>query len=258
MSSCRWFTPECPPPTAATMRSKPSAASASKIASIIGPTNCPAASANAWPSPAPSPPAPPSSWQTNRPGNLDSRTGEEIMGIFDTLWRAGNTILVVTHEEMIARHARRIVRLRDGHRGGRDPGVHDASGGAMNFWVELSEGLRIAWDAIRANKLRSLLTTLGIIIGVVTVTLMGTVIDGLNRAFTNSIAMLGADTFYISRTGWFVESYEEWKRLGSRPPITLRQARQIQELLPPGRFVAPVAETRAPSAMATGVPTASW
>jgi putative ABC transport system ATP-binding protein len=47
-------------------------------------------------------------------GNLDSRTGEEIMAIFDTLWQAGNTILVVTHEEMIARHARRIVRLRDG------------------------------------------------------------------------------------------------------------------------------------------------
>ncbi|MCL4178063.1 MAG: ABC transporter ATP-binding protein [Verrucomicrobia bacterium] len=47
-------------------------------------------------------------------GNLDSRTGEEIMAVFDTLWRAGNTILVVTHEEMIARHARRIVRLLDG------------------------------------------------------------------------------------------------------------------------------------------------
>jgi putative ABC transport system ATP-binding protein len=47
-------------------------------------------------------------------GNLDSRTGEEIMAIFDGLWRAGNTILVVTHEEMIARHARRIVRLLDG------------------------------------------------------------------------------------------------------------------------------------------------
>jgi putative ABC transport system ATP-binding protein len=47
-------------------------------------------------------------------GNLDSRTGEEIMAIFDALWRAGNTILVVTHEEIIARHARRIVRLHDG------------------------------------------------------------------------------------------------------------------------------------------------
>jgi putative ABC transport system ATP-binding protein len=47
-------------------------------------------------------------------GNLDSRTGEEIMTIFDGLWRSGNTILVVTHEESIARRARRIVRLRDG------------------------------------------------------------------------------------------------------------------------------------------------
>jgi putative ABC transport system permease protein len=116
----------------------------------------------------------------------------------------------------------------------------------MRFFVELSEGLWIAWDAIRANKMRSLLTTLGIIIGVVTVTLMGTVIDGLNRAFLNSIAMLGVDTLYISRTGWFVESYEEWRRLGSRREITLRQSRQIEELLPPTRAVAPVAEARAP------------
>ena len=47
-------------------------------------------------------------------GNLDSRTGEEIMTLFDTLHDAGNTIVLVTHEEDIARHARRIVRLRDG------------------------------------------------------------------------------------------------------------------------------------------------
>lgn len=47
-------------------------------------------------------------------GNLDSKTGAEIMGLFDDLWRQGHTILVVTHEEDIARHARRIVRLRDG------------------------------------------------------------------------------------------------------------------------------------------------
>ena len=47
-------------------------------------------------------------------GNLDSRTGEEIMGLFDELNRNGNTIVLVTHEEDIARHARRAVRLRDG------------------------------------------------------------------------------------------------------------------------------------------------
>ncbi len=47
-------------------------------------------------------------------GNLDSRTGAEIMALFDELWRQGNTILLVTHEENVARHARRIIRLRDG------------------------------------------------------------------------------------------------------------------------------------------------
>jgi putative ABC transport system ATP-binding protein len=47
-------------------------------------------------------------------GNLDSRTGEEIMELFERLYEQGNTIIVVTHEEDIARHARRIVRLRDG------------------------------------------------------------------------------------------------------------------------------------------------
>lgn len=47
-------------------------------------------------------------------GNLDSRTSAEIMEIFDSIFRSGNTIIIVTHEEDIARHARRIVRLKDG------------------------------------------------------------------------------------------------------------------------------------------------
>jgi putative ABC transport system ATP-binding protein len=47
-------------------------------------------------------------------GNLDSKTGEEIMQLFEDLYSQGNTLIVVTHEEDIARHARRIVRLRDG------------------------------------------------------------------------------------------------------------------------------------------------
>jgi putative ABC transport system ATP-binding protein len=47
-------------------------------------------------------------------GNLDSTTGAEIMAIFDRLHAEGNTILLVTHEEEVARHAGRIIRLRDG------------------------------------------------------------------------------------------------------------------------------------------------
>jgi putative ABC transport system ATP-binding protein len=47
-------------------------------------------------------------------GNLDSKTGEEIMALFENLYRRGNTIILVTHEADIAAHARRTVHLRDG------------------------------------------------------------------------------------------------------------------------------------------------
>jgi putative ABC transport system ATP-binding protein len=48
-------------------------------------------------------------------GNLDSKTGDEIMFLFDKLQKEGNTIILVTHEEYIAEHTDRIIRLRDGH-----------------------------------------------------------------------------------------------------------------------------------------------
>lgn len=47
-------------------------------------------------------------------GNLDSRTGEEILALFENLYEQGQTLLVVTHEDEVAQHARRCVRLRDG------------------------------------------------------------------------------------------------------------------------------------------------
>ncbi len=47
-------------------------------------------------------------------GNLDSKTGEEILALFEEIWKQDNTIILVTHDEDIARHARRIIRLRDG------------------------------------------------------------------------------------------------------------------------------------------------
>lgn len=47
-------------------------------------------------------------------GNLDTKTGEEIMQLFADLWKGGNTIILVTHEEDIAKHAHRIIKIRDG------------------------------------------------------------------------------------------------------------------------------------------------
>jgi len=60
-------------------------------------------------------------------GNLDSQTGAEIMALFDDLNARGNTIVLVTHEEDVAAHAQRIVRLRDGKI--REDRVNDARAG---------------------------------------------------------------------------------------------------------------------------------
>jgi len=63
-------------------------------------------------------------------GNLDSATGIEILALFEDLYRQGHTILMVTHEDDVARHARRCVRLRDGLIESDEPIAHPISGQA--------------------------------------------------------------------------------------------------------------------------------
>jgi putative ABC transport system permease protein len=93
----------------------------------------------------------------------------------------------------------------------------------MNLLTELHEGLRISWSAIRANKMRAGLTTLGIVIGIVTVTLMGTAIHGLNSAFLKSVSAVGTDVFYIQKFPWF--SDEPWWKVFKRREIYLADGR---------------------------------
>jgi putative ABC transport system permease protein len=116
----------------------------------------------------------------------------------------------------------------------------------MNLFSELREGLGISLDALRANKLRSALATLGIVMGIVTVTLMGAAINGLNQAFIRNVSSLGADVFYVSRFKWFNNSYEDWLSMRRRPPITLAQAETLARRLTLAQAVAPEASIEAP------------
>jgi putative ABC transport system permease protein len=111
----------------------------------------------------------------------------------------------------------------------------------MKFLAEIREGLGISWDAIRANKMRSTLATLGIVIGIVTVTLMGAAINGLDQAFLKSISTLGADVFYVSRNNWLGnDNYDTWvKTQKRRPPIRLKDAEALAKQLTLAAAVAP-------------------
>ena len=64
---------------------------------------------------------------------------------------------------------------------------------------EFVESFKIAYAQIAANRTRSFLTALGVIIGIVAVTLMGTAIGGINTGFNRSMALLGDDILYVSK-----------------------------------------------------------
>jgi putative ABC transport system permease protein len=97
----------------------------------------------------------------------------------------------------------------------------------MTLLSELREGLRISISAVLANKLRSGLTTLGIIIGILTVSLMAMAIDGLHAAFLRSVSALGSDVFYIEKFPW--ESDNAWWKYRSRRDFNLRDGKRILE-----------------------------
>jgi putative ABC transport system permease protein len=100
------------------------------------------------------------------------------------------------------------------------------------------ENLRISLAAVFANKTKSLLTALGIIIGVLSVTLMGTLISGLDRSFENSMSWLGKDILYVSRYEWFSEM--EWWEVKNRPRIKSEYVDKIKNLSKHALAVSPV------------------
>ena len=100
------------------------------------------------------------------------------------------------------------------------------------------ESFRIALTSIFSNKSRSILTALGIIIGVLSVTLMGTLISGLDRGFDKSMAFLGKDIFSISRWEWFGDA--DWWEVRNRPRMRLEYVDVIKEKSSYAEAVAPV------------------
>ncbi|MCU0642990.1 MAG: ABC transporter permease [bacterium] len=108
----------------------------------------------------------------------------------------------------------------------------------MRLLIDLWEGVKIAFQALRANKMRSLLTTLGIVIGITTVIMIHSIIMGLNAAFYTSISALGSDTLYIGKFSWM--SRTDWIEARNRKDITLkREGNAIKEYATLVKAVAP-------------------
>src|SRR5476649_1861066 len=94
---------------------------------------------------------------------------------------------------------------------------------------EFTESFRIAFAQIRANAMRSVLTALGVIIGIVAVTLMGTAIRGIDIGFQNSLAMLGNDILRVEKWPWF--SSLDWWNFANRPNIAPESAAALNRII---------------------------
>jgi len=99
----------------------------------------------------------------------------------------------------------------------------------LNFLFEIKEGLMIALKAIRANKVRAVLTTVGIVIGVSSVVLMSTAIKGIDTAFEEGISSLGSDVLYIDKWEWF--SNTEWWKIRRRKNIKLSDYDKFKDMV---------------------------
>ena len=103
---------------------------------------------------------------------------------------------------------------------------------------ELKEGLLIAFRALKANKVRTSLTMLGIFIGITVVVLMSTAIKGIDNSFQDGISALGSDVLYVDKWAWF--SNEDWWRMRNRKNIDMADFENFKELAKLPIAVAPV------------------
>ncbi len=112
----------------------------------------------------------------------------------------------------------------------------------MRRAVDLGESFRIALGAIRANKGRGALTTLGIIIGMVAVVLTMTAANGLQNAARQGFSAVGTDVFYVSRMPWIIMN--DFFLFRNRPNIELSQASELEYRLRGRGIVNPTMDTR--------------
>ena len=146
-------------------------------------------------------------------GALDSRSGAEVMALLQELASAGHTIILITHDRDVAAKARRIVEIRDGRivadsaetvPATSDPDAHDfmaamAEGVARSAspWADAGEAVRAAWRVMWVNRFRTLLTLLGIVIGVASVIVMLAVGAGTQERVIAKMAIFGTNRMYV-------------------------------------------------------------
>ena len=184
-------------------------------------------------------------------GNLDSRSQDEVLAVFKKLHSEGMTVVMVTHEESVARYASRIINIRDGAIVGDEPGAGIAVGAAATSRTqalrieekrryslgEFREHLEQAFRMMRANKARSFLSMLGVMIGVGCVIAMLALGRGARESVTEQLSRMGSNLLSVRPGSRRVHGVA--LEAGTVTRLTLGDARAIEESVESVRRTAP-------------------
>jgi macrolide transport system ATP-binding/permease protein len=139
-------------------------------------------------------------------GALDSRSGEDVLGLLKQLHADGHTIILITHDRKVAEHAERVIQIADGR-------IVDDSGAAsaiqhrprlkterkehVSWLPDLAEAVKMALRSLRANIFRSALTLLGVVIGVAAVVAMLAIGNGSKQDVIQRIESMGSNLLLV-------------------------------------------------------------
>ena len=181
-------------------------------------------------------------------GALDTHSGTEVLELLAQLNREGRTILLITHDPQVAAHADRIVRIQDGRMvsdetraGSRPAGSTAAARETLavrnNFLPDVAEAVKMAFRSMRANAFRTVLTLLGVVIGVAAVIAMLAMGQGSKQSVLDRIASMGTNLLVVRPGAPGIRS------TGSNASLTLEDADAIAADVPNVVAVSPERST---------------
>jgi len=184
-------------------------------------------------------------------GALDSQSGKEVMALLEELARLGHTVILITHDAKVAAHADRIVEFRDGeilsdsgfksnevitsHNSKVDLNTMHESNSSRAMMSGFAEALQMGLRSLMANVFRTILTLLGIVIGVASVVAMLAIGEGAQQDVLDRISSLGVNMLTVSpqnrgRSG---------QRGGASVSLTIEDAQLVPDNISNVKYVLP-------------------